>query len=374
MQTNPTLVYNIRCVFLCIFTIFLFIVDKSRRRLYNLYIHKYALSSVFYQFFDIGKCKMKFTHYDYKCIYFVPSEDPNIRFDEKYFIASNRSEINLDLEYHCSSICIYSEDKKIEKFSLGLDFSPPGSLLSNRCQDRLFLNFIIRGKGRVNGEPFSAGQFYYTLPLQNHTVETDSDEPFVSAWMSIDGTYAYDIIKELNKISTNHIMSFYHRSDVMKLTKTLIYETNLGEMSTEYLHTVIGLYLGHLERSAAPEAHESFESKKTAQLVRESKIYVRKNLKHVTVSEMAAALHYNTNYFSRVFAKAMGMTPLEYITDCKMEWAKNSLIHSNLTIEEIMEAIGYDHRNGFTIAFKKKYGAPPAAFRRKTKNQISHYN
>ena len=186
--------------------------------------------------------------------------------------------------------------------------------------------------------------------------------------MSIDGTYAYDIIKELNKISTNHIMSFSHRSDVMKLTKTLIYETNLGEMSTEYLHTVIGLYLGHLERSAAPEAHESFESKKTAQLVRESKIYVRKNLKHVTVSEMAAALHYNTNYFSRVFAKAMGMTPLEYITDCKMEWAKNSLIHSNLTIDEIVEAIGYDHRNGFTIAFKKKYGAPPAAFRRKTKS------
>ena len=63
----------------------------------------------------------------------------------------------------------------------------------------------------------------------------------------------------------------------------------------------------------------------------------------------------------------MGMTPFEYITDCRMEWAKNALIHSNLSIEEIMEAIGYDHRNGFTIAFKKKYGDPPASYRRKSK-------
>ena len=38
-----------------------------------------------------------------------------------------------------------------------------------------------------------------------------------------------------------------------------------------------------------------------------------------------------------------------------------------IVTEEIMEAIGYDHRNGFTIAFKKKYGDPPASYRRKSK-------
>ena len=310
---------------------------------------------------------MKFTHYDYKCIYYVPSEDPESKLEAKTLIASNRSEINLDIEYHCSSIFIYSEDKEIEKFCLGFDFSPPGSLLLDRCEDRLFLNFVIRGKGRFNGVPFSAGQFYYILPLQTHTVETDPDEPFVSVWLSVEGTYTYDIIKELNKISSNTFMTVDHRSDIMKLTKTLLYETNLGEMSIPYLKSLISIYLGHIEPNVVPETPEVFATKKITRMVRESKIYVRKNLKHVTVAEMAAAQHYNTNYFSRVFAKAMGITPLEYITDCKMEWAKNSLIHSKLTIEEIMEAIGYDHRNGFTIAFKKKYGVPPAAYRRKTK-------
>ena len=317
---------------------------------------------------------MKFTHYDYKCHYYVPSEDPIKKHELRIFTASNRSEINLDLEYHASSICIYTDDKEIEKFCLGVDFSPPGSTLVDRCQDRLFLNFIVRGKGRINGKPFSAGQFYYTLPLETHTIETDVQDPFVSAWISVEGTYTQRIISELNKIGSSKSLLLYHRSDIMKMTKFFLYEMNLGETSVATLKSLIDLYISYINPNTASALPEIFPTKKTEQLIRESKIYVRKNLKHVTVADMAADQHYNTKYFSRVFTEAMGITPLEYINNCKMEWAKNSLIHSTLSISEIMNAIGYDHRNGFTIAFKKKFGYTPAAYRKKMKNCDSASN
>ena len=310
---------------------------------------------------------MEFTHHDYKCLFFRQSENANQTYEKIPFTASNRSEIITNHEYHTSWICIYSEDKAIEKFCLGVDFSPPGSLLPNRCEDRLFLNFVIRGKGVINGKTFSAGQFYYTAPLHVHTIETDQNEPFVSVWLSVEGTYAYHIINRLNQISSDTMLRFDHRLDVMNLTKTFLYETNLGDMSTSYLRSLIDIYVAHVKKGEQTKLPEIYATKKIAKLIRESKIYVRKNLRHATVAEMAAEQHYNTNYFSRVFTEAMGMTPLEFITDCKMEWAKNSLTHSNLSIEEIMEAIGYNHRNGFTIAFKKKYGCPPASYRRKTK-------
>ena len=73
----------------------------------------------------------------------------------------------------------------------------------------------------------------------------------------------------------------------------------------------------------------------------------------------------NTKYFSRIFTEATGMTPQEYITDCRMEWAKNSLIYSNLSISKIMDSVGYSHRNGFTTAFKKKFGCAPSEYRKK---------
>ena len=310
---------------------------------------------------------MKFTHYDYKCILFKPLENSNKKYKEIRVTASSRSEINLNHEYYTAWIDIYSGDKAIEKFSLGVDFSPPGFIITNRCADKLFLNFIIRGKGQINGKPFSAGQCYYTVPLQPHTFESDPDDPFVSVWMSIEGTYAYDIIDQLKQISSDRILKLEHRLDVMNLTKTLLYETNLGDMTTSYLRSIIDIYIAHVKKSEETDFSKAYATPKIAKLIRDSKSYVRKNLRHVTVAEMAAEQHYNINYFSRVFTKTMGMTPLEYITDCKMEWAKNSLTHSNLSIEEIMEAIGYNHRNGFTIAFKKKYGCPPAEYRKRSK-------
>ena len=310
---------------------------------------------------------MKFTHYDYKYHFYEPPKTPDEKYRRIRVTASSRSEINLDHEYYTSWISVHSRDKAIERFSLGVDFSPPGSINANRCEDRLFLNFIIRGKGRINGKPFSAGQFYYTVPLQPHTFETDLDDPFVSVWMSIEGTYVYDIINQLKQISSDRILKLEHRLDVMNLTKTLLYETNLGDMTTSYLRSIIDIYIAHVKKSEETDFSKVYATPKIAKLIRDSKSYVRKNLRHVTVAEMAAEQHYNINYFSRVFTKAMGMTPLEYITDCKMEWAKNSLAHSNLSIEEIMEAIGYNHRNGFTIAFKKKYGCPPAEYRKRSK-------
>ena len=311
------------------------------------------------------KCKMNFSHYDYKCTYYELSDSK--KYIPKTFNASNRSEINLDLDYHTSSICIYTKDTEFEQFRLGVDFSPPGSKLKNRTHNRLFLNFVIQGKGQINGVPFSAGHFYYIPPLQNHTVETDLNEPFVSAWIAIGGTYSQYIINELNKISKNQIMQLKHPTDILKITKILLYETNLGETTTTYLKSLINIYLSYITPTNDIEDSEWFGTSKADQLIRTSKTYIRKNLKTVTVADLAAERNYNVKYFSREFTKHLGMSPLEYITDCKMEWAKNAITHSNLSTAEIMNAIGYEHRNGFTKAFKKKYGCTPAEYRKKIK-------
>ena len=310
---------------------------------------------------------MNVSHYDYKCTYYELSDNPSKKYIPKSFTASNRSEINVDLDYHSSSICVYTKDAEFEQFRLGVDFSPPGSKLQNRSHNRLFLNFIIQGKGQINGVPFSAGNFYYIPPLQNHTVETDLNEPFVSVWMAISGTYTQHIINDLNKISKNKIMRLNHPTDIMKITKILLYETNLGETTTSYLKSLINIYLSYITSTDNLEDSEWFDMSKADKFIREAKIYVRKNLKTVTVADMAAAQNYNVKYFSREFTKAMGMSPLEYITDCKMEWAKNAITHSNPSTAEIMNAIGYEHRNGFSKAFKKKYGCTPTEYRKKIK-------
>ena len=311
---------------------------------------------------------MKFNHYDYKCYYFLSSDIANGIYIRRKITSPQRYQIQFDYKYHTSYINVSGKSTEITSLDLGVDFSPPKFTIENRCSERLFLNFIIKGKGKINGEPFSEGQFYYTLPYERHTIESDKDEPYVSAWISLDGSYIYDIVSKLNEKSQKKIILIERRTDIMKLTKVLLYETNLGETSTSYFKSLIDIYLSYIAPNKESNLSETFVTDRAAQLVHNAKAYVRKNLKYVTVTDMAADQHYNRRYFSSVFTEAMGMNPSEYITDCKMEWAKNSLVNSELSITEIMEAIGYDHRNGFTIAFKKKYGCPPAEYRRKMKN------
>ena len=305
-----------------------------------------------------------FSYYNYKCKYYFPSDVSEEKNRVERYICTNRSEIKLDAKYYTAYIRVYTDNKEIEKFNFGVTFSYPGYTIKNRTEDRLFLNFITKGKGTVNGNPFSEGQLYYTLPLQTHTVISDRSEPYSSVWMSIEGTYAQHIINELQKISMDKFPVIAGSSDMMRIAKNLLHETNIGEMSCENLKAIINLYLSFITPTSDGDQIDPAASNKTSKLIRASKSYVRKNLKTVTVAEMAAAQHYNKKYFSRVFTEVMGVSPMEYITDCRLEWAKNSLIHSDLSIAEITEAIGYQHRNGFCIAFRKKYGCNPMEYRK----------
>lgn len=316
---------------------------------------------------------MKFTHCDYKYKSASQSSIKSGMTSRKMRVASSRADLKQDTEYYASWICIYATDKDITEFNLGIDYSYPNQTIRDRCEGRLFLNFIVKGKGTINGEPFSAGQFFYTRPLQKHTIQSDPDDPYVSVWIYVQGEYASYIENELIKKSNSTTMTLNNYTDVLELTKTFLFTINLAETSTSYLKHLINIYLSYISPNNELDYPEIFATQKITRLVYAAKTYISKNLKTVTVADLAANQRYNVKYFSRLFASATGMKPAEYITDCRIEWAKNSLEHSDLSVSEISEAIGYEHRNGFATAFRKKYGCSPTEYRRKTKgsNKVS---
>lgn len=318
----------------------------------------------------MGDLSMKFIHCEYRCVYFVSDKASQGKYEEQLVVTNQVPKAYLQHEYHTTYIRICTQDKDLEKFNLGVDFSHPKFILPKRCEDRLYLNFVIKGKGRINGEPFKAGQFYFTRPLEPHTIESDEHDPFVSVWMTIDGPYSQEIITKLKKIDNHNILALKDSHDILRLTELLLYKTSLNKRTTSYLKSLIDIYLSYIAPIDFFDPQRMPISEKTAKFIREAKIYVRNNLKDATVADMAEAQHYNIKYFSRIFAEATGITPQEYITDCKMEWAKNSLTYSNLSISKIMDSVGYSHRNGFTAAFKKKYGCTPTEYRRKIKKGL----
>ena len=65
------------------------------------------------------------------------------------------------------------------------------------------------------------------------------------------------------------------------------------------------------------------------------------------------------------FQQLVGSSPMQYLTQWRMLLAANLLSRSNAPLARIAEDVGYQTDTAFSRAFRREYGAPPAAWRRR---------
>jgi len=70
--------------------------------------------------------------------------------------------------------------------------------------------------------------------------------------------------------------------------------------------------------------------------------------------------------FAIRFARFVGEPPLRYVLRCRMNKAADLLRTSTATISQTGERVGYNTESSFSRAFKRVFGATPAAYRRGT--------
>lgn len=82
---------------------------------------------------------------------------------------------------------------------------------------------------------------------------------------------------------------------------------------------------------------------------------------NISNGDIADALHIDTRYFIRIFNKYVGMTPYQYLTQCRIEHAIEEL-RKGKSVTETALSCGYQNENAFRIAFKRIMGCSPTAF------------
>lgn len=100
--------------------------------------------------------------------------------------------------------------------------------------------------------------------------------------------------------------------------------------------------------------------------------YIDINLgKHLTLCELAEKCCYNPSYFSRLFKECFDMSFSEYLQRRRITTAME-LLRSDLTVELVMERVGYRDRKSFYRYFRKITGMTPAEFRKSASISISN--
>ena len=95
----------------------------------------------------------------------------------------------------------------------------------------------------------------------------------------------------------------------------------------------------------------------------EMRNYIQTNYKTVTLEDMSKHFNLSEPYISKYFKEKSGETFGDYVKSVRMKKAKTLIKNSNMTIENIANAVGYPNVEHFSRSFKKKFGIAPMQYR-----------
>ena len=92
--------------------------------------------------------------------------------------------------------------------------------------------------------------------------------------------------------------------------------------------------------------------------------YIEENYqKQIQLDDIADYCGYSRYHLSHMFRDVSGFTVFSYLLEVRMKKAKELLKTTNLSIKEISAEIGFTDQNYFSNVFKKQTGLSPMDFR-----------
>lgn len=92
--------------------------------------------------------------------------------------------------------------------------------------------------------------------------------------------------------------------------------------------------------------------------------FIEDNYMHdLSVQDMASHFGYADAYFCRIFKQAFGKSFISYLTDLRIQKAKEYLASPQGTISAAGRAVGYEDPNYFAKVFKRAAGCTPTEYR-----------
>jgi len=116
----------------------------------------------------------------------------------------------------------------------------------------------------------------------------------------------------------------------------------------------------------------NLQKSKSYRMIKKISGYIKGEIEHnpenVALKTVSDTFSLNPNYLSHIFKKYHHTSFKDFITELKLEKAKNMLIRENgLPVYEIANHIGYYNTSHFISIFKERYGMTPNDYRNKPK-------
>ncbi|HEY4786231.1 MAG TPA: AraC family transcriptional regulator [Bacteroidales bacterium] len=213
-------------------------------------------------------------------------------------------------------------------------------------------------------------------PGSEHIVEHMHHIPDECTIFDFSG-YFYETIKH---VQPGQSESFFENTDI----QSVLVKTN---PDVEYLHflvlqqirgkypvkiaidiLVMELLEWFLDRITDQTDHKALNTnlkKHHLQTIEQAKNYISHNyIEDISLTDIAGYCHVSPFHFSRIFKKVTDYSPYQFLLDTRLKNAEFLIRNSNLQLKEISYQSGFNCKEHFNEAFRKKFGCPPSVYRK----------
>jgi AraC-like DNA-binding protein len=245
-------------------------------------------------------------------------------------------------------------------FQFGREQCKPAHSFGPATRNHFLFHYIISGTGTLYANDskkdtqtyyLKSNQGFMIFPEQINTYIADENTPWEYVWIEFDGLRVKGMLEMagLNEDSPIYHARFNELRENMK--DEMLYITENSDSSSFHLIGHLYLFLDYLVRSTSG-----------------MKVTAGSKLRDFYINEtIAEVCGLNRSYFGKIFKKAIGKTPQEFILNFRMTKAAELLKLTNSNIGDIGKAVGYDNSLHFSRAFKNIYGISPKEWRNQNK-------
>ncbi|HEX3556322.1 MAG TPA: AraC family transcriptional regulator [Thermoanaerobaculia bacterium] len=116
----------------------------------------------------------------------------------------------------------------------------------------------------------------------------------------------------------------------------------------------------------APVDHDTFR-----RLCRSRDFLAASFGERLRLEQAAASACFSPFHYHRLFRRAFGETPHEFLTRLRLDEAKRLLAAGERSVTDICFGLGYESLGSFSLRFKERVGCSPSEYRRRVRCSIA---
>ena len=206
------------------------------------------------------------------------------------------------------------------------------------------------------------GTAFLLFPGEWHTYRPDETTGWETYWVGFSGQFIENLFGEKSSYRKNPVINIGYDEEMVGLYKNIL-KVSGGERPG-YQQLLSGMVIHLLAYLIYREKDKSWKDKEVLNKIDKARLIIREKIDGpISPEKLAVSLNMSYTWFRRMFRQYTGLAPAQYITQLKIQKAKELLSVTNKPIKEIAIDLGFESIDYFSTLFKRQTGMTPGEFR-----------